>query len=49
MRQRCGALGRTLSGDDVAVDVVDAPLPDTGLQQVQASGHARQQVVEVVR
>ena len=49
MRERGGAVGRCHCRLDIARDVVGPPLIETGLQQIQRSDDARQQIVEVVR
>ena len=49
MGERRGAVGRCHRRVDVARDVVGAPLIETGLQQIQRSDDAGQQIVEVVR
>ncbi|GJE41517.1 hypothetical protein AEGHOMDF_0683 [Methylobacterium soli] len=49
MRQGCGPLGGALGGMHVAVEVVEPPLAQAGLHQLQAAGDRREQVVEVMR
>ena len=46
--QRRRALGGTLRGVDVAVDLGDPPLREAGLQQFERAGDAGEQIVEVM-
>ena len=49
MRERGGAPGRTLRGDDVAFELAGAPLVDARGQHLEAARDPSQQVVEVMR
>ena len=48
MRQRRGAVGRPLGRHDVAVEFLDTALRQARVQQLQASGNAGQEIVEIV-
>ncbi|MET3714486.1 hypothetical protein ABMD26_000734 [Pseudomonas sp. PvP001] len=48
MGQRRGTLDRALGHVQIALQIIDTPLLEAHVHQLQASGQARQQVVEVV-